>query len=610
MRRSSSKADSSHRSSSQSAIPKFRNRSSSVDLGNRVSYGSRLKIRSSSEERRSGNGLYARWSGARKSSINLNEGKRILKDPRPLSDKNYQKQKVKELMEFLEQVGYSHSLTISSMMPPTKKEFENIFQFLYGFWCSSYKVQKIEEEAPKILKNLSYPFVLNKSSFAYVARNNWPSLLGVLLWLMDLNKFVMNIDPNILFASGDSERPQEHAVLLNFICQSHYNGTDNEDEEKDLFLKIIKARMPEDATKVEEENLKKKIQIEELQKNWNAIQNLKKDIDLLDQEIKKYEIYNAEMLNHKPRKVEACERLNEELKTQQSELETLKAEVNEKEKVYEVQGYDGRMQLNYFESQKKELVEKLQNKNKILKELQNKCWELEMQHTQGFDKTSELCEKFNNLYDQNLQMVKTALAPLKNVKHPQAKALYETAGFQLPNCKMLPGQYHSSQKLQMKTLLEAKEKLANFNMICKTLSSNISQRLNEILMIKSGLSASLKVASTEENQTVREYSNEQKQALEEIAVLQAQLDELVKMSEQLQLEKMETEKLCRDSEKEFIDLKALKAKKKKELENYLQTQSRLISKYRKDEKNILKLKEDSGKEIAERVEAFVKNIGK
>ncbi|KFM72709.1 Kinetochore protein NDC80-like protein, partial [Stegodyphus mimosarum] len=486
------------------------------------------------------------------------------------------------------------------MMPPTKKEFENIFQFLYGFWCSNYKVHKIEEEAPKILKNLGYPFVLNKSSFVYVARNNWPSLLGVLLWLMDLNKFAMNIDPNVLFASGDSERPQEHAVLLNFICQSHYNGTDNEDEENELFLKIIRARMPDDATKLQEENLKKKAEIEELQKNWNAIQNLKKDIDILDEEIKKYEIYNADMLNHKPRKVEACEQLNEELKTQQSELESLNAEISKKEKVYEAQGYDGRMQLNYFESQKKELVEKLQKKNKILKELQNKCWELEMQHTQGFDKTSELCEKFNNLYDENLQMEKTAMASLKNIKHPQAKPSYETAGIQLPNCKMLPGQYHSSQKTHMKTLLEAKEKIVNFNMICKTLSSNLSQRLNEILMIKSGLSASLKVASTEEDQTKREYSHEQKQALEEIAVFQSQLDELVKMSEQLQLEKIETEKLCRDSEKEFVDLKALKSKKEKELENYLQTQSRLISKYQKDEKEILNLKEDSGKEIAER----------
>lgn len=51
----------------------------------------------------------------------------------------------------------------------------------------TYEVKRIEDEAPKILKNLGYPFMVNKSAFVYVARANWPTLL-VLIWLMDLNK--------------------------------------------------------------------------------------------------------------------------------------------------------------------------------------------------------------------------------------------------------------------------------------------------------------------------------------------------------------------------------------------------------------------------------------
>ena len=49
--------------------------------------------------------------------------------------------------------------------------------------------KKVEEEVPKILKLLSYPFTISKSAmFAIGSLHSWPTLLGALHWMVDLIK--------------------------------------------------------------------------------------------------------------------------------------------------------------------------------------------------------------------------------------------------------------------------------------------------------------------------------------------------------------------------------------------------------------------------------------
>ena len=46
--------------------------------------------------------------------------------------------------------------------------------------------KKFEEEVPKILKSLGYPFTLSKSAmFAIGSLHTWPTILGALQWLVD-----------------------------------------------------------------------------------------------------------------------------------------------------------------------------------------------------------------------------------------------------------------------------------------------------------------------------------------------------------------------------------------------------------------------------------------
>ena len=49
--------------------------------------------------------------------------------------------------------------------------------------------KKPEEEVPKILKSLGYPYTIHKTSLgSVVSPHAWPVLLGALHWLMDVVK--------------------------------------------------------------------------------------------------------------------------------------------------------------------------------------------------------------------------------------------------------------------------------------------------------------------------------------------------------------------------------------------------------------------------------------
>ena len=75
-----------------------------------------------------------------------------------------------------------------------------LFQFLYGFIDSSEKIgKKIEEEFPRLMRQLRYPFPIAKSAmFTIGSLHTWPSLLAALHWLVklidvSLNFFIISI---------------------------------------------------------------------------------------------------------------------------------------------------------------------------------------------------------------------------------------------------------------------------------------------------------------------------------------------------------------------------------------------------------------------------------
>lgn len=112
-----------------------------------------------------------------------------VKDPRPTRDKQWQSNATKTLVSFLIQSGYSNSVSQKTLSPPSNKDYQEIFKFLYAQFDPFYKWTKFEEEAQNVLRALKYPYAeaISKNSLISVGSPHaWPNLLAVLTWMVEL----------------------------------------------------------------------------------------------------------------------------------------------------------------------------------------------------------------------------------------------------------------------------------------------------------------------------------------------------------------------------------------------------------------------------------------
>lgn len=112
------------------------------------------------------------------------------KDPRPIREKSYQLDVIKNLIDFLVKSGYPHPISQKILTAPSAKDFQNIFKFLYAQLDPGYDFgKKFEDEVPIVMKGLRYPFAgdISKSQlYACGSMHAWPGLLAMLGWMVDL----------------------------------------------------------------------------------------------------------------------------------------------------------------------------------------------------------------------------------------------------------------------------------------------------------------------------------------------------------------------------------------------------------------------------------------
>jgi kinetochore protein NDC80 len=112
-----------------------------------------------------------------------------IKDPRPIREKSWQQQAIRNLISSLVQLNYSFPVSVKTLTSPTSKDFMLIFKFLYALLDPHYVFKKFEEEVPGLLKGLRYPFAdqISKSYlFSVGSLHAWPVLLAMLVWMVDL----------------------------------------------------------------------------------------------------------------------------------------------------------------------------------------------------------------------------------------------------------------------------------------------------------------------------------------------------------------------------------------------------------------------------------------
>lgn len=115
-----------------------------------------------------------------------------LKDPRNLRDKPLQSKMRQDILFWLQSTDYD--ISMATLRDVTVKDFRAIFHHLVELvdpWHPFSPMARFEDEFMTALRALKYPFVHQidvKWLVSPAAMHSWPTLLGMLHWLVEIAK--------------------------------------------------------------------------------------------------------------------------------------------------------------------------------------------------------------------------------------------------------------------------------------------------------------------------------------------------------------------------------------------------------------------------------------
>uniref|UniRef100_A0A3Q1GQD2 Kinetochore protein NDC80 n=1 Tax=Acanthochromis polyacanthus TaxID=80966 RepID=A0A3Q1GQD2_9TELE len=321
----------------------------------------------------------ARTSGAsmlRNSTMSGFGGTEKIKDTRPLHDKSFVQQCIRQLQEFLTEQGYPGTLSSKTLQSPSTKEFVKMFEFIYQQLDPTFEMpkSKVEEEIPALLKALRYPFVLSKSSMYSVgAPHTWPQALAALIWLIDSVKIYRNLSRQDLLSSdfckdgGSMEEGAEYNKLfLDHTAETYSKFMQGQDtfEEEDEFLNNLPSPPGQDRL------MSKRMEKDKLQADLKKLQSYRSSLETFQASLEK-----------------KASELEDELDTTVSHLETLKHERNEVQHLLQKQKFTP-ADLERITREKRELQQTISSLSKSLEDAEQHKWNEEM----AFAKVKEKAE--------------------------------------------------------------------------------------------------------------------------------------------------------------------------------------------------------------------------
>lgn len=130
------------------------------------------------------------WGGG--AAVTAPSSSQAIKDTRPLRDRPFQTKMRGDIYSWLQSTGYE--ISMQTLVNITGKDFRAIFHHLVELidpWHPFDPKVRFEDEFLPALKALRYPFVAQidvKWLAAPASMHSWPSLLGMLHWLVEMGK--------------------------------------------------------------------------------------------------------------------------------------------------------------------------------------------------------------------------------------------------------------------------------------------------------------------------------------------------------------------------------------------------------------------------------------
>ncbi|XP_029649643.1 kinetochore protein NDC80 homolog [Octopus sinensis] len=353
--------------------------------------------------------------GGKRMSHGIERGRMELRDPRPITTKAYQQRCVKSLLEFLESYGYPHSITAKKLMSPTTKDFLNVFEFIVKHIEFKYKLpEKFDEEIPRYLRSLGYPFPINKSSmFTIGSPHTWPTLLSALVWLTELIKtgLLLNEETDsILFQQEDFDNSSDSMLIFKHLVESYdlfLKGSDF-DALDQMLHDTFKNRQFTNESQLqklaqENENLIKMLQ--ECECIEDDVEEMRVSKAMQEQDLTRLTNYLTELQSFKEKLDKTVEEEMKEFELLESERESLKEQVNSLQVIFDNQEYSP-VDVERMKKEEEQLQSQMETLEKEDAELSQEIWNKELDIGKIQEKLNEKSKQYNRLA-QNLQLIPT-----------------------------------------------------------------------------------------------------------------------------------------------------------------------------------------------------------
>ncbi|XP_030593840.1 kinetochore protein NDC80 homolog [Archocentrus centrarchus] len=426
-------------------------------------------------------------------------GAEKIKDSRPLHDKSYVQQCIRQLHEFLTEQGYRGTLSAKTLQSPSTKEFVKMFEFIYRQLDPTFVMpnSKVEEEVPALLKALRYPFVLSKCSMYSVgAPHTWPQALGALMWLIDNVKINWSLSKQELLFSdscedGDNieEGAEYNKLFLDYTAETYskfMQGDDTYDKEDETFLIKLKKLYNVDEALLATMEEKHRILTDEvarLEKDSQTDRLMTKRMEKvkLQADLKKLQSYRASLDSFKDNLEKKASELNDELETSVSHLETLKHERNELQHLLQNQKFTP-ADVERINREKRELQQTISSLSKSLEDAEQHKWNEEI----AFAKVKEKAELKLTEYHKLARKLKLIPISAENACGHD---------FEIRPFECGPGsvvQYKTQIQMLLRKLIsdveEENSRLANMKLSleesCEQVNSNIMDKTNDLKQLR------------------------------------------------------------------------------------------------------------------------------
>ncbi|KAH8598975.1 HEC/Ndc80p family-domain-containing protein [Bisporella sp. PMI_857] len=342
-------------------------------------------------------------------------------DPRPLRDRNYQKNIGQELLDYMAANNFEMDMKVTlgqnMVKSPTGKDFTYMFQWLYRRIDPSYRFQKsIDQEVPPILQQLRYPYhkSITKSSLAAVgSANSWHLFLGLLHWMMQLAQMLDGYSNNQYdqaCVENGIDVPSDR-VVFRFLSGAYQTwlamDEDADDDDQDRILAPHVDAMAQEFDRsnakyldemhildAEHERLQK--EIETLEKSGSDVAKLDREFKIMEDDKIKFEEFDN-LMNQKSQKYEArVQFLQEELSKVLLELKEADNERASLQKAVDDQGIS-MADIDRMNSERERLQKGVESTSLRLEEVKKKVAEKEVEASRKLDELERLVDRYNSL---------------------------------------------------------------------------------------------------------------------------------------------------------------------------------------------------------------------